>query len=110
MVEHSDLYGAVNFYMDELRIEVEKALSIRFELHDSMYKGGDYYRAGSPGDNESIVIQRNKFELFDEEETAEPLYASYPVIMQIAWTRRGDEYHQRLAEINGLDFLRRNSR
>ena len=110
MAEQYDLYGAMSLSMKELCIKVEKVLSIKFDLHDSMYRGGDYYRAGLLGSNEEIAIQLNRFVLYDEEETAEPSYSEYPVILRIAWTQRGDEYRRKLNEIEGLDFLRRESR
>jgi hypothetical protein len=101
-----DLYGATNFSMRDLRDEVENVLSINFNLHDSLYRGGDYFRAGELA-GEKFVIQLNHFEFYGEPETAEPEYSNYSVILRISSTDRGDELRKKLGMIAGLEFLRR---
>jgi hypothetical protein len=109
MAQVYDLYGAMNFSMNELRGEVEKVVGIKFDLHDSAYRGGEYFRAGALG-GEEFVIQLNHFEFEGEPEIAEPQYSDYPVILQVAWTERGDDLRKKLRDIAGLEFLRRKSR
>ena len=41
------------------RGEVEKALGVRFELHDSLYRGGDYWLARVQGSRDELRILRN---------------------------------------------------
>ena len=106
MAKVHDLYGATNFSMGEFRAEVEKVLGIKFNLHDSLYIGGDYFRAGELT-GEKFVIQLNHFEFDGEPETAEPDYSDYPVILQISSTDRGDDLRKKLGRVAGLEFLRR---
>jgi hypothetical protein len=55
--------------------------------------GGDYLRAGELGEEE-IVVQLNRFEYEGEDETAVVEFPEYPVILWIAWTRRGMSYRR----------------
>jgi hypothetical protein len=107
MVQVSDLYGTRNLSTSELRQKAEKILGVKFNLHDSAYRGGEYFRAGELGGGEEFVIQLNNFKFAGESETAEPDYPEYPVILQISWTERGDELRNELSGIVGLTFLRR---
>jgi hypothetical protein len=107
MVHVSDLYGTSLLSMVELREKVERVLGVKFDPHDSAYMGGDYFRAGELGGGEEFVIQRNNFEFAGEAETAEPDYPDYSVMLQVSWTDRGDEIRNRLSDIRGLLFLRR---
>src|SRR5262245_57393546 len=106
MTETYEVYGSKVLTLPELRDAVEQALGIRFRLHENDARGGDYFRAGELG-GEEIVVQLNRFEYDGEDETAVDEFREYPVILWIAWTRRGDELQQRLATIVGLDFLKR---
>jgi hypothetical protein len=109
MTETYEVYGSKGLTLPELRDAIEQALGIRFRLHESLYKGGDYFRVGEWG-GEEIVVQLNRFEFEGEDEIAEAGFPEYPVILSIEWTRRGHELQQRLATIAGLDFLRREVR
>ncbi len=106
MAKCYDLYGSHSLSLVELREAAEGCLGIRFTLHDSIYRGGDYFRSGDIG-GEEFVIQLNRFEYENEEEIAEPAYADYLVIFRIGWTERGDELREKLRKVPGLDFLRR---
>lgn len=109
MTQCYDLYGSRTLSVPELRDAGEGVLGLRFILHESAYRGGEYFRAGDPG-GEEFVIQLNSFEFDNEEEISEPEYADYPVILWIAWTERGDELRKKLNAIPGLEFLRRKVR
>jgi hypothetical protein len=109
MSQYFDLYGSKNLTMNELRNAVEDALSLRFDVHESSYKGGEYFRAVLR-DGEELIIQLNGFQLSDETEITEPAYSEYGVIFWVAWTSRADEFRGELAEIGDLEFLRRRER
>lgn len=109
MAEVYDIYGATHFSLNVLRIEVEKVLDVHFDLHYSAYRGGEYFHAGELG-GEEFVIQLNHFDFEGEAETAEPQCPDYPVILQVTWTERGDDFREKLSGIAGLVFLRRTSR
>lgn len=106
MKQSYELYGSTKLSMADLRHAIENLLELSFSVHESAYRGGEYLRAGDLG-GEEFVIQRNTFDFDNEEEVAEPDFAQYPVIFWVAWTERGDELRNRLAEIRDLDFLRR---
>jgi folate-binding Fe-S cluster repair protein YgfZ len=109
MSQFFDLYGSKRLTITELRVAVGEALGLTFYAHESLYRGGEYFRV-VPHDGEEFVIQLNNFRLDDEMEVAEPDYSNYPVILWVAWTDRADALREDLAEIDGLDFLRRNQR
>jgi hypothetical protein len=95
--------------LSELRKAVERGLGIPFKLHESGYRGGDYFLGGNLG-SEEFVIQLNRSEYEGEDEITESEYPEYPVIFSIGWTERGDELKRKLASIPGLDFLGREVR
>lgn len=53
-----DLYGSDIESLEVARIWVENALGITLAAHDSLYRGGDYYRWDGPG-GEELVLQIN---------------------------------------------------
>lgn len=109
MAQNFDLYGSKRLTISELRNVIENALGLIFDVHESSYRGGEYFRS-VPCDGEEFVIQLNSFWLDNEMEIAEPDYSDYAVIFWVAWTGRADELREQLAEINDLDFLRRRDR
>ena len=93
MTETYEIYGSKSLAVPEVGEAVEQALEIRFRLHESDYRGGDYLRAGELGEEE-IVVQLNRFEYEGEDETAVDEFPEYPVILWIAWTRREISYRR----------------
>src|SRR6185437_14899844 len=67
--------------------EVSHSLGIAFVLHDSLWRGGDYYlyQSGS----EEIIIQRNN-DGGSPDEPAEVSFPEYPVLMYVQ-TDRSEE-------------------
>jgi hypothetical protein len=67
--------------------EVSHSLGIAFVLHDSLWRGGDYYlyEAGS----EEIIIQRNN-DGGAPDDPAEDSFPEYPVLMYVQ-TDRSEE-------------------
>jgi hypothetical protein len=102
-----DLYGSKSLSIAQLRAAVEAALAAPFVLHDSSYRGGDYFFAGDLR-GETLVVQRNRIAGSGEDiEFAKPAFADYAVILEVNASTRSDQIRTRLAEIQGLDFLLR---
>lgn len=72
---------------------VSSALGIRFELHDSLFRGGDYYVYEA--DCEKIIIQRNN-DGGPPEEPAEEAFPSYPLLMYVDTAHREQRIEQLL--------------
>ena len=83
-----DVYGFQSDNINELAQRLSGILNIEFSLHDSLYRGGAYYRSAIPG-KEEFVLQRNK-DLVDNE-LAEPEFPQFPILLYIDPTERSEE-------------------
>jgi len=83
-----DTYGSRDMNLDSIRRAIETALGVEFHLHDSLYRGGDYYRCEDTPP-ERFILQRNH-DLLDDE-PAERDYSEYPVILYVEETARSSE-------------------
>ncbi len=77
--------------MDDLEVArslVEAALGVRFNAHESSYRGGEYYKFDGLG-LEEIILQRN----FDpiENEYCEEEAAEYPILLYVSGSARSSE-------------------
>ncbi|MCY2927107.1 MAG: hypothetical protein NT031_17075 [Planctomycetota bacterium] len=100
-----DLYGFANSTMADVKVAVERIANTDLVMHDSSYRGGEYYRAKNG--QEEIIVQQNRLE---DEEWAEEDFKEYPLILYIAKTDRGDELRSRLLEkLPAARFLRRDT-
>ena len=94
---------------DELaavRDVVARLLEVEFELHDSDYLGGEYFRAALPTKElaEEIRVQRN----LERDEPMEPDFPEWPTLVYVEGTTRADEIEATL-EPAALFLLRRDS-
>jgi hypothetical protein len=90
-----DLYGCLTVGLEEAKNVLETTLDIKFESHDSVYQGGDYFRSGKTTD-EHFVLKRN-LDLFDNE-AAEMSFAEYPVLFYVNGTSRSLDLQQKLVQ------------
>jgi cytosine/adenosine deaminase-related metal-dependent hydrolase len=77
-VSSHDLYGWRGLNLQVARLRVEAALGVTLELHDSIYRGGDYYRTG-PKFGESFILQTNR----ELEELMEPSFPEHDVLLYV---------------------------
>ncbi len=91
------VYGVKNSNIEYVRNQVEKALGVQFELHESLYYGGDYYRYQGAYP-EKIVIRKN-LDLIDNE-PAELDFRDYEVLLYIE--NAGDSVKLNLAQIEEI--------
>lgn len=101
MTRRFDLYGCSNIALDDVAGLAGDVLQVVFELHDSSYRGGDYFLwRGTNG--EEIILQRN-FE-DDEGYLSEPDNPSFSVLLYASGL--GEAGYELLAGIDGVRLLR----
>jgi hypothetical protein len=99
-----DLYGWESEDLEYIRLKVESALDIKFELHDSAYHGGDYYLYGKLNE-ENYSLERNLD--LDEDELTESDYPECKVLLYVNRTKSSKYLRNKIeAEIEGSKFLR----
>lgn len=97
------LYGCKsNLGIREIRKSLEGILAIKFDEHESLYRG-EYFRSGITR-AENLVLQNN----FDEQdnEWAEPDHQIYPVLLYINATARADKLGNMLESLDGWKKLK----
>jgi hypothetical protein len=101
MTKRFDLYGWTELSLDEAATQVRAALNVVLELHDSSYRGGDYYLWRSEK-GEELIIQRN----FEDEDgyLAEQDHPSYATLLYASGSDA--ETLAALANMPGLIRLR----
>lgn len=107
----NDLYGFEGEDIDVARHLVEGGLEIELDAHESLYRGGDYYRQELG--NGELTLQANKDLLWQdsdpfEEQWAEPEFAAYAVLLYIEGHSDSDAIKDQLTKrIPQIHFLRR---
>lgn len=98
-----DLYGVFVNSIEEARSLVERVIGLEFHLHESSYRGGDYFRLHDVG-REHFILQRN-YDKF-EREWFEQEYREAPFILYVNDTQRSDELHEVLTALPNIRLLR----
>lgn len=93
-----DVYGSPLALEPALR-KAEAALGVSFEPHESLYRGGGYYRSG-----DSFVLQCNA-ELDDE--LAEPEFPNAVTVLYVSQVPDPDAVRSQLEGSGGFSHLRR---
>jgi|RhiMetdeSRZDD1v2_1073273.scaffolds.fasta_scaffold925405_2 hypothetical protein len=88
-----DLYGFTSDNLDKLAESLGRTLGVTFSLHESSYRGGDYYRSGTPG-QEEFVLQSNYDQI--EDEIAEPEFPKYSTLLYVGPTDHSEEIKDRI--------------
>lgn len=100
-----DLYGLKSPDLETVRATIEQALAIKFNLHESLYLGGAYYRFGNVGEEE-FILQKN-FNSFEQEWT-EAEFQEVGILLYINATIRSDEIERKLtSNVTGILLLKR---
>jgi hypothetical protein len=102
-------YGLPSKNLHQAAVSVSEMLNIRFELHDSSFRGGEYFRAEVP--EGTIYVQPN-YDALDNE----PFEASWPSDQLLLCfdgldDKKWEPYTKILAhlETSGIVFLRRST-
>ena len=90
------LFGLRNRSIDDARTEIEAALRIQMDPHESGYHCGAYFRLGRVG-AEHFILQKN-YDDFEREWT-EPDHKKYEVLFYANETTRGKEIVSALANV-----------
>jgi hypothetical protein len=75
-----DLYGSTDLPLADAAGIVADALGVEFKPHDSMYRGGDYFRGRGPG-IEVAILQGNFKD--DEGYLAEPHFPRHRTLLYL---------------------------
>jgi len=99
-----DLYGFLSTDINEAKNFLESALNIKFEVHDSSFQGGEYFRSGKYTD-ENFVLKRNIDPC--DNEPAEISWPEYPILFYVNDTMRSVDLRVRIDQNTGnVIFLR----
>lgn len=104
MKDTYDLYGAGGLDLYSARCTAEAALGVIFEVRDSAYQGGVYYRFVGR-DSENMVLKIN-VDPFDGE-PAEVAFPQYPVLLYVNSTRRSSDLEEAIGRCGVFELLRR---
>ena len=82
---HNDLYGSTSTDLEVVKSAVENSLGCKLQCHDSLYHGGDYYRADLLN-GESILV-KNNLDPFDGD-AVDLKFPGYPILVYVKGTSR----------------------
>ena len=89
-----DLYGMSSNDLRRCANRLASILSIVWNLHESSYHGGDYYRFGMPGEEE-FILQRNYSE--SDNDWAEPEFKEHETLLYVNYTERSSRIKELIA-------------
>jgi hypothetical protein len=99
-----NLYGFLSTDINEAKNFLESALNIKFEVHDSSFQGGEYFRSGKYTD-ENFVLKRNIDPC--DNEPAEISWPEYPILFYVNDTTRSVGLRERIDQNAGKVILLR---
>lgn len=101
----SGVYGFTGLELEQAKTLMEQALDVRLSLHESLYRGGAYYRLVDE-DEVELVIQRN-YDCLDEELT-ESEFPEITVLLYLDGAGRAEALNYRLErDVKAAVLLRR---
>lgn len=100
-----DLYGLKVGDLQAAKESLLKAVCADFELHESSFHGGDYYRVSLGGGTGVLQMNYDSF----EEEYAEEKHSGYPVIFLLTCVsvEEADGHKASLLRFSDINHLRR---
>ncbi|MEM1256409.1 MAG: hypothetical protein AAGI69_28575 [Cyanobacteria bacterium P01_H01_bin.21] len=99
-----DLYGINTTSLNKAQMIVEETLSIRLNLHESSYRGGDYCRLNGTG-KEHFIVQYNYNE--HEDDWTEARHKDFIFLLYVNESNRADELRELLSCNPFIALLRR---
>ena len=99
MTRADDLYASPTSDLEHARKLLEERLQIAFAMHDSAWRGGDYFMA-TGSDGETYILQRN---VIANSEPAVEEFRDIDTILHVEWTNRSAEL---LETLQALGFRR----
>ena len=77
----TNLFGVNSSNLEKAASILEKKLEVVFTLHESSFRGGDYYRYDNKNEDE-IILQKNYD--FVTQEWSEEEFSDYPFLLYIS--------------------------
>jgi hypothetical protein len=90
-----DLYASPTPDLEVARQLLEKGLQISLSMHDSSWRGGDYFMGSGMG-NETYILQRNRI---GKPDAAEEQFQDVETILYVECTTRSSELLETLQEM-----------
>lgn len=100
-----DVYALRAGSLDEARVAVERATGLSLRLHESGYRGGEYYRCGDVG-SENFILQRNHYDESEDGGWAEAEAQDSPFVLYVSQTSRSQQLRTSLEAQPGVRLLR----
>jgi hypothetical protein len=88
-----DLYGFLSDDIEVAKKILETSFGIQFEVRDSDYQGGEYYKWGKTG-NENFVLKRNLDPI--DGEPAEMSFPGHQILFYVNDTSRSADLQERI--------------
>jgi len=88
-----DLYGFLSVDIEGAKNLLEISLGIQFEVRNSDYQGGEYYKWGKTGD-ENFVLKRNVDPI--DGEPAEMSFPAHQILFYVNDTSRSADLQERI--------------
>jgi hypothetical protein len=107
MAMTAEVFGFSGASLEDARKAVEYTLDIMLIEHESLYRGGEYFRTASTYRgmrDEEFILQRNR-DIVDGEPN-EPEHADLPYVLYVSSTTRAAELKSRLGNIAGCRHIR----
>ncbi len=106
-----DVYGFANFDLEAARAAVKLAFGVRLVLHDSLYRGGDYYLLRFRAFEEIVLHLQTNVDLLHapgdlpEEQWAEPEFPHIRTLLYVEAEDKNGELRHKALCIKHLEFL-----
>jgi len=101
-----DIYGFKTDSFTDVTPAVERAIGLNFEMRESCYRGGTYYKYGKDPRKENFSIQKNYNPA--EEEWEEENYQEMKILLFVNNTERANKLKLKLmTEIPGITLIKR---
>ena len=88
-----DLYGFKSPNFETVRTAIEQTLAFKFNLHESLYLGGEYYRFGNIGEEEFILLNNYNS---TEQDWTEAEFQEMGILLYVGGTKRSEEIKRML--------------
>jgi hypothetical protein len=94
------LYGIRSTDLEQIKQQLEIALGVEFQRHESDYRGGDYFRCEESSLGR-LILQRN-IDLIDGVPAVEKL-SQWPIVLHVVPTSKCKQ-HRKVLDASDFEF------